>query len=120
MTFGDAGMFLYIDGMQVDSNGYTGGLGETSGGPGNFEPIVLGANSWGSDDGSATPLSGFLSGLMDEVLIFDDQLSGASIAALHEAKGIPAPPALAAFGLAALRGGRRRRRTEATPGSPGP
>ena len=110
VTFGGAGMILYIDGVEVDTNDYTGGLGESSGGSGNSEPIVLGANSWGSDDGRATPLRGFFSGMMDEVLIFDDQLNGASIAALHTAKGIPAPPALAAFGLAALlRGGRRRR-----------
>jgi parallel beta-helix repeat protein len=41
-SWGSAGMQLYIDGNAPDTNPYTGGLGTTSGGAGNFEPIALG------------------------------------------------------------------------------
>jgi hypothetical protein len=55
LTFGAQGMQLYLDGSKVDSNAYTGGLGTTSGGSGNAEPLVIGANTDGSGDGIATP-----------------------------------------------------------------
>jgi hypothetical protein len=48
-TFGANGMELYIDGELQSANGtnaYTGGI------DGNSEPIVLGANSWGSTAGT--------------------------------------------------------------------
>ncbi len=67
-TFGDGGMDLYINGTLVDHNDYTGGLGLTSGGIGNYEPIVLGANSWNSHNQSATPVQDRFSGLIDEVV----------------------------------------------------
>ena len=50
VTFGDAGMQLYLDGSLVDSDAYTGGLGTTSGGSGNYEPIAIGANTYASGD----------------------------------------------------------------------
>jgi len=52
-TIREAGLF------SKDSCGYdTGGLDETSGGAGNFEPIVLAASARKSGDQSATPLGG--------------------------------------------------------------
>jgi hypothetical protein len=68
-TWGPAGMALYIDGGAPVTNPYIGGLGVTSGGTGNFEPIVFGANSWTSDDLLATPTTEFFAGFMDDVQI---------------------------------------------------
>lgn len=106
-TFGSNGMKLYLDGDLVDSNSYTGGLGSTSGGVGNFEPIVLGANSWRSGNLSATPLSGFFSGRLDEFVIFDYQLSEEQVEVVSSQ--VPEPTSLALVGFAAIATLRRRR-----------
>ncbi|TDJ38602.1 MAG: DUF4347 domain-containing protein, partial [Gammaproteobacteria bacterium] len=74
-TFGSGGMKLYVDGQLVDQNAYTGGLGTTSGGTGNFEPLALGAGTETSDDLLITPLANFYQGYMDEVAIFGGELS---------------------------------------------
>ena len=79
VTFGDAGMQLYLDGSLVDSDAYTGGLGTTSGGSGNYEPIAIGANTYGSGDLTITPLVEFFDGRIDEVAIFGSQLSQADV-----------------------------------------
>lgn len=84
-TFGSGGMKLYLDGALVDSNPYTGGLATSSGGAGNFEPIALGASSWGSNPGSVHPLVDFFDGAIDEVAFFDQQLAADQIQDLHAA-----------------------------------
>jgi predicted esterase len=85
LTFGDDGMKLYIDGSldKADSS-RTHGLGVSSGGSGNFEPIVLGANAWGSDDKQATPAIEYLAGQLDNIFIFDEALSADNIALIHD------------------------------------
>jgi hypothetical protein len=75
-------MQLYIDGNAPDTNPYTGGLGTTSGGIGNFEPIALGANTNNSDDLIVTPTVQHLDGSMDDVRIFNRALNLAEIQAL--------------------------------------
>ncbi len=83
VTFGDAGMQLFLNGSLAASNTYTGGLGATSGGAGNFEPIAIGANTWASGDGAITPLQDFFDGRIDEVAIFGSQLSGDDVLRLY-------------------------------------
>jgi hypothetical protein len=68
-SFGSGGMKLYLNDGTPVTDTYTGGLGTTSGGTGNFEPIALGANSSLSDDLVVTPVQDFLSGQIDEVRI---------------------------------------------------
>lgn len=115
-TFGDEGMKLYMNGELADSNGYAGGLGPSSGGGGNAEPLVLGADSRLSRNESAGPLVGHFSGLMDEVAIFDHALSAADTASLYRSgvTGMPEPGTLALVGLGGvglvLRRHRRTRR----------
>ena len=116
-TFGSEGMKLYMDGALVDSESYYGGLGATSGGVGNFEPIVLGASARHSGDRRASPLRDFYSGCLDEVAIFDHALSGEQIAQVHRVgvgseTHVPEPGAAAMiFCGASLIACRRRRRT---------
>jgi len=78
-TFGPNGAKLYLDGTQVDTDAYTGGMGTSSGGIGNFEPLVLGAGSWKSDDLVKTPLSFFFEGSMDDVRMYQRQLTASEI-----------------------------------------
>ncbi|MCH8221634.1 MAG: LamG domain-containing protein, partial [Proteobacteria bacterium] len=91
-SWGPAGMALYIDGAAPVTNAYTGGLGVTSGGPGNFEPISFGANSWVSDDLLVTPTIDHFAGYMDDVRINNPALTLAEIQTL--AGCTPAGPAV--------------------------
>ena len=100
-TFGPAGMNLYVDGLLADSNSYTGGLGSTSGGVGNFEPLVLGANSWVSGNRTSGPLQDYYSGLLDEVAIFDYALTPEEVRQLH-GPAVPDSPTLALVALGSL------------------
>ena len=79
VSFGSNGMELYVDGVIADVNGYTGGLGTTSGGTGNTESFVIGAsNQWGTS-GTLDDLQRFFQGSIDEVSIVASQLNGEQI-----------------------------------------
>ncbi len=82
LTFGPDGMTLYLDGTPVDTDPYGGGLGTTSGGAGNYEPIALGANSWASGDQQIMPLQDYFDGKIDDFRIFNYALSVEEIALL--------------------------------------
>jgi hypothetical protein len=69
-TWGPGGMILYVDGYAVASDLYTGGLGTSSGGTGNQEPIVLAASTVVSASLASTPLQDFLDGALDEVFFY--------------------------------------------------
>jgi hypothetical protein len=84
-SFGSQGMALYLDGQLVDSNTYAGGLGTTSGGSGNNEPITLGVSSMNSGPGVVTPVTNYMHGDLDEVAIFDGALSADQIGDLFAA-----------------------------------
>jgi hypothetical protein len=79
LTFGVDGAKLYLDGTLEDSDSYTGALGPSSGDTGNFEPLVLGASSWTSNNLSATPLVDYFEGKIDELSVFNSQLSAAQV-----------------------------------------
>ncbi|MEQ9350246.1 MAG: LamG-like jellyroll fold domain-containing protein, partial [Alphaproteobacteria bacterium] len=83
-SFGPEGMKLYLNGELMDTNGYTGGLDDSSGGAGNTEPWVLGANSWGSGNGTAYPLQDYFDGRIDEVTIFGDALNDYAVQDIYE------------------------------------
>ena len=71
VTFGPAGLRLYIDGVQMGQNTYTGGLGTTSGGAGNYEPIVLGAGQWASGNLVADYLQDYFAGEIRGLQVID-------------------------------------------------
>lgn len=81
-SWGAAGLKLYINGQVVDNDEYTGGLGDTSGGAGNEEPIVLGASGSRSPSMVLTPTDHHFAGWIDDVRIYDrgiDDLQAASL-----------------------------------------
>ena len=85
LTFGSTGMALYLDGQLVDTDTYTGGLGTTSGGAGNFEPIAIGAGTQNSGNLTVTPVSQLFTGVIDEVAILGAALDAATIQDLYAA-----------------------------------
>ena len=84
-TWGPAGMQLYLDGQLVDSDSYTGGIGDNS------EPITIGASQRSSGNGVADNLRDYFDGAIDEVAIFGNALDPSEVAALHDA-GVNAAP----------------------------
>jgi hypothetical protein len=77
-TFGPAGMKLYLDGVLVGSNSYTGGLA------GNQQPIVIGGsngtNTNDSGDLSRLRITDPMDGHIDEVAFYGTALSAEQIA----------------------------------------
>ena len=84
-TFGSGGMQLYVDGQLVDTDAYTGGLGTSSGGTGNIEPIVIGASSATSVSGTGNPTTDHFGGRIDEVAMFGAELTAEQIRELYGA-----------------------------------
>lgn len=74
VTWGDGQLRAYVDGTLVASGNHLGGLGTTSGGSGNDEPIVIGASSDSSGNQSATPVGHYFTGRIDDVRIYDKPL----------------------------------------------
>jgi hypothetical protein len=91
VTFGTSGFRLYVNGSLVDSDGYSGGLGTSSGGAGNYEPIAIGVSTIISGDLSATPWEWPFRGRIDEVALFGAALNTANVQALYTA-GSTIPP----------------------------
>lgn len=71
VTWGDGQFRLYANGVLIDSANHLGGLGTTSGGTGNAEPIIIGALSLNSAAGTASPLEKYFTGRIDDVRIYD-------------------------------------------------
>ncbi|MDJ0628422.1 MAG: Hint domain-containing protein [Rhodobacter sp.] len=69
LTFGSDGMRLYLDGVEVGSNAYSGGI------VGNDEPWTLGADQQRSGDGVADRLENFFEGELDEFALIEGQLT---------------------------------------------
>jgi hypothetical protein len=83
-VFGPEGMRLHLDSAPVASNVYTGGLGESAGGVGNHEPIVIGAGSWSSDQLSALPINSPHMGDIYDVRFYGRALRTEEIAQIHD------------------------------------
>jgi hypothetical protein len=83
ITFGSSGMVMYLDGVQVATNAYTGGIGN-----GDNEPITIGASQrYAGTEGQAIPgeLDRFFDGQIAEVALYDTVLSTADLAVLADA-----------------------------------
>ena len=82
-TFGAGGMKLYLNGLLADSGSYAGGMGTSSGGVGNHEPLVLGAGTWGSGNLTHEPLSYYFRGAIGDVRIYRYGLDANQVANLN-------------------------------------
>ena len=78
VSFGDGGFKLFIDGEQVDQNGYTGGLQS------NNEPIVVGASAWGSGNEAAAQLTHEFKGEISNLGLYETALTEADIRSLAD------------------------------------
>ncbi|MEM9699937.1 MAG: carbohydrate-binding protein [Pseudomonadota bacterium] len=79
VSFGSERMLLYVDGVEVARDSYTGGL------IGNQEPIVVGASQWGSAAQSADALTHKFKGEISDLRLFDVQQDGADFDAAFAA-----------------------------------
>jgi len=83
VTWGPGGLRLLVDGVQEDTDAYTGGLGSSSGSSGNYEPIVLGAGTSSSDDLVATTIDEYYAGRIDDVRFYDGGLNATQAGNLY-------------------------------------
>ena len=91
-SWGDDGMRLYVNGELVDTNSYTGGLGSTSGGTGNDEPITFGATQDDSGNLVANNLDDWFHGQIDEVMLLNDDIEQGIIQQIYKAQLLSRPP----------------------------
>lgn len=82
--FGAGGLRLYLDGVLVDSDSYTGGLGTSSGGVGNQEPWTFGVDQYQADSLTTDNWNHPYHGRIDDVRIYDQNLDGDQVADLHD------------------------------------
>lgn len=75
VSFGPRGFHMFLNGVEVASNAYTGGLGTSSGGNGNFEPITIGVSQVTSGNQTTTGWRDPFDGEIDEVGVFDRALT---------------------------------------------
>ncbi len=83
LTFGPDGMHLFLNGTEASSSSYTGGLGATSGGSGNTEPIALGVDTSTSGNGTISGWSNPFAGRMDDVRIYNYALDATQVGELY-------------------------------------
>jgi Ca2+-binding RTX toxin-like protein len=81
-TFGAGGMHLFVDGVKVATNAYTGGL---DAGLGNFELLAIGADTGASTPGTANALVSFFDGVIDEFAVYDRALTAGEVQQLFAA-----------------------------------
>ena len=86
-TFGAQGMRLYIDGALLGTDSYQDGLYNGDGSIYNTEPGAIGAGTDLSNVGQHTPISRWLKGSIDEVLVFNRALTAVEVADLYSGCG---------------------------------
>ncbi|MDP6443826.1 MAG: LamG domain-containing protein [Pirellulaceae bacterium] len=75
LTFGPAGMRLFVDGKLAAENSHRGGLAKRDEKWANREPLVLAASEMTSQSNNHQPLTDFFAGSLDDVAIFGQQLA---------------------------------------------
>jgi len=88
LTFGPTRMKLYINGSLAGSSSHTGGLAASSGGTGNTEPIILGADSSAASAGAGSPLANHFRGYLDDVRIYNQPLDADQVEDLYNQRAL--------------------------------
>ena len=78
-NFGPNGLSLWVNGTLRNNANYSGGLGPSSGGVGNYEPLAMGASTQTSDNFSVLPTNQHLDGLIRDVRVFNRSLVSSEI-----------------------------------------
>ena len=78
VTWGADGVHLYLDGAEIGSHGYTGGIA------GNTEPWALGGSLTNSATGSTSGIRDLFDGDISEFAVYDTQLSGPQINEIYD------------------------------------
>lgn len=86
VTIGAGGLNLYVGGIIKDSASYPGGLATSSGGIGNYEPLVLGANTDSSGDLTHMSLQNYFEGRLDDVRIYQEVLDSGQVRDIKQHK----------------------------------
>ncbi len=81
--WGRTGIELYRSGELVASDSYAGGMGLTSGGSGNAEPIIIAAGGWKKDAETGLGVEGFLDGRLRAMRLYNRKLSVSELAVLR-------------------------------------
>ena len=84
VNFGSGGFRMFVNGAEVDSDPYAGGLGTTSGGAGNHEPITLGVGQRGSANQSSAGWDRPFKGKIDEAAIYNRPLTPEEVQWLYD------------------------------------
>ncbi len=76
VSFGGLGIRVFLDGMLIGTNAYTGGLDHGASIPtiSNRESVGVGWSRWNAVAGTSEPKAGFFHGMIDEVLFFNREL----------------------------------------------
>lgn len=74
---GNSGMAMVVNGIEVGSQGYTGGIQLS------LEPLVIGASTDNSGNQQAEPISDPFQGIIHDVRIYDRQLTAAEMLSLR-------------------------------------
>ncbi len=82
-SWGRSGIELYRSGELVASDSYSGGMGLTSGGSGNAEPIIIAAGAWKKDAETGLGVGGFLDGRIRAIRLYNRKLSMSELAVLR-------------------------------------
>lgn len=90
VTFGAGGLRLYLNGAHRQTVNYPGGLGSSSGGIGNYEPIVLGAGTGTSGDLTHLPVNEHFMGRIDDVRIYNAVLDATQISRIYQGQDVGA------------------------------
>jgi len=88
VTIGAGGLQLYLNGALVDTEVYPGGLATSSGGIGNYEPMVIGAGTESSGDLDHLSLTDHFRGRIDEFRIYREVLDAGQISRLYRGQDI--------------------------------
>lgn len=82
-SWGRSGIELYRSGELVANDSYAGGMGLTSGGSGNAEPIIIAAGAWKKDAETGLGVEGFLDGRLRAMRLYNRKLSVSELAVLR-------------------------------------
>jgi hypothetical protein len=91
VTFGPGGLRLFLNGLLVGSDSYTGGWTDSGSALQNNEPVVLGGSAHNATGLGHAPIQHLLNGSIAHVSLYDRQLADGEIYTLYDATRTQGP-----------------------------